>query len=392
MSLEQFTDESGYITRETKVELDAIVVEVTKQMDFEFDGTTTTKIKNLMPHEVPKEYGIGLIVGPSGSGKSTILRNFGIEKEVKWEHNKAIASHFDSVEDAQERLGAVGFNSVPHWAKPFHSLSNGQQFRANLARSLVDNTVIDEFTSVVDRNVAISCSKSIRKYVDRTGIKGLVFASCHYDIIEWLQPDWVFDVSNEQLIIRGSERRFPAIALDITPVSAKAYSDLGFADHHYLSREINVASHCYLMKWGDVPVGFVSILPLPSGTVKDAWIAHRLVVLPDFQGMGIGPKMTEAVAYQLLARGKRFYTRTTNHKLGEYHERSIKWKATSSNRTPVTPNKMMKHSVDPKFVKDRVSYSHEFIGVPSELEAYKKAIEAHDKENAKSGLDFMFGI
>ena len=56
-----------------------------------------------------------------------------------------------------------------------------------------------EFTSVVDRSVAKSCSMAVRRYVDQNSLKNLVFASCHRDIIEWLQPDWVFDTDTGEL-------------------------------------------------------------------------------------------------------------------------------------------------------------------------------------------------
>ena len=144
-----------------------------------------------MPTE---EFGIGLIVGGSGSGKTTILGKLGCLNAPAWDNSNAVISHFDTYEDGRDRLSAAGLNSIPNWIKPFHTLSNGEQFRANLARQIENGAVIDEFTSVVDRNVAKSCSVALSKHVKRKGLKGLILASCHYDIIEWLQPDWVFDV------------------------------------------------------------------------------------------------------------------------------------------------------------------------------------------------------
>ena len=52
-----------------------------------------------------------------------------------------------------------------------------------MARALKSNAVVDEFTSVVDRNVAKALSNSIRKYVDRKGLKNIVLVGCHYDVI-----------------------------------------------------------------------------------------------------------------------------------------------------------------------------------------------------------------
>lgn len=77
-------------------------------------------------------------------------------------------------------------------------MSNGQRFRANLARKLKDNAVIDEFTSVVNRECAISCSYSIQKYIRNKKLKNIVFASCHYDIIDWLKPDWIYNLDTKK--------------------------------------------------------------------------------------------------------------------------------------------------------------------------------------------------
>ena len=146
----------------------------------------------IMP-AVPQDYHIGVIVGASGSGKSQLLATLGGETDVEWSPTRSIISHFDSAEDGQERLYAVGLNSVPTWRLPYRVLSNGQQFRADLARRMVDNARVDEFTSVVDRNVAVAASKAMATWVRRRGVKGVVLATCHRDVLPWLQADWTID-------------------------------------------------------------------------------------------------------------------------------------------------------------------------------------------------------
>ena len=59
------------------------------------------------------------------------------------------------------RLGAVGLNTVPSWLNPYHILSTGQKARANLARIISNETVHDEFTSMLDRHVAYSLSVAV---------------------------------------------------------------------------------------------------------------------------------------------------------------------------------------------------------------------------------------
>lgn len=349
----------------TQVVMDEINTEIAKSFDFEFCGTIESEIKELPSSLDVSAYGIGIIVGPSGCGKTTILRSLGnISDSFDWKKNKSICSHFDSVEDAHQRLGAVGLNSIPTWMKPFDVLSNGESFRANLAINLKDNAIIDEFTSVVDRNVAKSCSKSIRKYVDRFGLKGLVFASCHYDIIEWLQPDWVFDASSGEFIVRGSERRFPEITIEVVPCDWKEWET--FKKHHYLSADINKSSWCWIAKWGDVVVGFASAIAFPNGFSKNSWRGHRTVVLPDFQGLGIGVRISDAVARMMVESGKRYFSKTSHIRMGEYRERHPNWRATSKNKKARTdykekPKDYNGMNGNKMLHVDRVCYSHEYI-------------------------------
>ena len=171
------------------VKQDEITQEISKYFDFEFDGKTAFDPPKLT---IPSDFKIGLIVGPSGSGKSTLL---GKEEIISWDESAAICSHFSDKHEAVDRLSGVGLNSIPSWLRPYHVLSTGEKFRADLARRIKNGARIDEFTSVVDRNVAKSCAYSVNRMVNQLGFSNIVFASCHYDIIEWLQPDWVFDTA-----------------------------------------------------------------------------------------------------------------------------------------------------------------------------------------------------
>ena len=134
-----------------------------KQLEGMFDVPAAEKCRLEWKGELPiekKDWNIGLIVGPSGSGKSTILREvFGEPKTFRWKANSVVddfAERF-SIEEIAAVCGAVGFNTIPAWIRPFAVLSNGERFRVELARRLLecgDPILIDEFTSVVDRQVA----------------------------------------------------------------------------------------------------------------------------------------------------------------------------------------------------------------------------------------------
>lgn len=77
-----------------------------------------------------------------------------------------------------------------------------------MARALLerDFVVFDEFTSVVDRNVAKTACIAINKAIKKTG-KKFIAISCHYDILDWLQPDWVFDTNTMQSFFGTSHDR-----------------------------------------------------------------------------------------------------------------------------------------------------------------------------------------
>ena len=152
-------------------------------------------------HSLPTNWNIGLIVGNSGSGKTSIAKHvFGEFSKCEWS-NESIIENFNSkmeMKEITELLGSVGFNSVPYWLKPFHVLSNGEKSRVELARLISENNLVvyDEFTSLVDRDVAKSMSNSIQKLFRKKN-KQLVAVTCHKDINEWLLPDWVYDTDEK---------------------------------------------------------------------------------------------------------------------------------------------------------------------------------------------------
>ena len=150
--------------------------------------------------DLPEKWNIGLIVGRSGSGKTTIAKElFGahIIENYKYTHDNILD---DMPKEATMReickaLNSVGFSSPPSWLKPYSVLSNGEKMRCNIARAILENKdmfVFDEFTSVVDRNVARVSSLAIQKAIRRNN-KRFIAVSCHYDIEQWLMPDWIFN-------------------------------------------------------------------------------------------------------------------------------------------------------------------------------------------------------
>lgn len=348
------------------LEVDAITREAIRPFDYSWDGTTSF-VSLAMPEGIPHDFSLGVIVGASGSGKSTLLKQFGQPNAPRWDHGRAIASHFVDG-NAGERFGAVGLNSVPTWTKPYEVLSLGERFRADLARSLEDNAIIDEFTSVVDRNVAVSASKAMRKYIAAKGIKRVVIASCHRDVLPWLQPDWVIDTDTRSWALRPREcLQQPDITIEIYPATREAWKLFG--PHHYLTAELSKSAQKFIALWNGTIVGFASSLSFPHAKIKHAYRETRTVVLPDFQGLGIGVRLSDWLAAFHKSQGHRYYSRTTHPRMGEYRNRSANWRATTSSgkkQSAVGSTSAFKNAGSTgkgwQIDLNRLAYSHEYIG------------------------------
>lgn len=135
-----------------------------------------------------------------------------------------------------------------------------------------------------------------------------------------------------------------------------------FKDHHYLSGELSNASRCYAGLFGGNIVAFGSAMTMPNGSLNSAWREHRTVVLPDYQGMGLGVRFSDAIGQIHLEQGHRYFSRTAHPRFGLYREQSSLWKPTSKNRklrTDVNHKNMFNnHYADNK----RVCFSHEYVG------------------------------
>ena len=254
--------------------------------------------------DLPAEWNIGVIVGPSGAGKSTLAKELFTEHLVQrhaWPQDKSILDGFPSkmsIKDIVQLLSSVGFSSPPSWLRPFQVLSTGEQFRVSMARALAeqrDLCVVDEFTSVVDRKVAQIGSAAISKTVRKSKQK-FVAVTCHYDVLEWLAPDWIFEPHvNKMTLPRGSLQR-PPIELEIRRVHSSAWSI--FKKHHYLTASISSSAFCFCAFWRGEPVCFDAWLPFVGRlrTCVKGRRGHRTVCLPDFQGVGIGNALFETIA------------------------------------------------------------------------------------------------
>jgi len=281
--------------------------------------------------KLPDIWNVGLIVGASGSGKTTVARElFGdnIIDNFEWSKEKSIVDEFPkemSIKEICDLLSSVGFSSPPSWLRPFHVLSNGEQFRVNMARTLAANkdlAVVDEFTSVVDRTVAKIGSVAIQKTVRKRNQR-FIAVSCHYDIAEWLEPDWIYQPATDELSVGRSLRR-PQITLEIRRVHSSAWQL--FRKHHYLNKSLNTSAVCFCAFWNDIPVAFTAVLHFPHPKRKNTKREHRTVCLPDYQGVGIGNAISAYVGAMCKGLGYSFISQTSHPAMMRARAKSKDWR------------------------------------------------------------------
>lgn len=325
------------------------------------------------------DWQIGVIYGGSGTGKSTLLKNFGDIQQANFDNSKSLISNFNWLEpkDATYLLSSMGLSSVPTWLRPFHTLSNGEQYRASLAYVVgkaKENEVIliDEYTSVVDREVAKAMSNALQKYIRRTN-KKVILASCHFDIMEWLQPDWVYSPNKGRVERPDYLRQRPSIDLEIFRCRYETWKV--FKQHHYLTQELNAAAKCFCFTWNDKPVGFIAILPMPSGTISDAFRVSRLVILPDYQGLSIGIKILNIFGAMYKSIEKHLYIKTSNPSLFNGMKNSENtWKLVMENNNisqiKKTNDRLLEQGKDNglKLRKESITKSYKYIGEKSKLD------------------------
>ncbi|MFW6145726.1 MAG: GNAT family N-acetyltransferase [Planctomycetota bacterium] len=305
-----------------------------------FDVPLTARSERRFRVEVPdldEEWTLGAIVGPSGSGKTTIAReafSAYLCRSQPWPETAAVIDGFGDVptRDVVRTLSAVGLASPPAWVRPYRTLSNGERFRCDLARALSANAklaVVDEFTSVVDRTVGRIGSAAVAKAVrgGRVGARRFVAVSCHYDILEWLAPDWVVDMATGELA-RG-RLQCPPLRLDLDRCTRDTWRL--FARHHYLSGTLHPSAQCYVATWAGEPVAFAAVLPVMGR--KGFRRISRLVVGPDYQGVGIGGAVIDAVADLYARRGLRVTVTTGHPTLMHVLSRSPRWRFRKLART-----------------------------------------------------------
>jgi len=180
-----------------------------------------------------KEWNIGIIVGGSGTGKSTIANEVFGDHFMNYDYkSEAVIDDMPkskSVKEVTKAFTSVGFASPPSWLKPYDVLSNGEKMRCDLANCILQDSeliIFDEYTSVVNREVAKTGSVAIAKAVRKMS-KQFIAVGCHSDIVEWLEPDWIYNTDEQRFFFALENTKDQASNLRYSGLGMKTKNEFG---------------------------------------------------------------------------------------------------------------------------------------------------------------------
>jgi len=271
-----------------------------------------------------------LLLGPSGRGKSTALdqidRQFIGACRVQRVEFPADAAVVDMVAPSASLDEAIGLLTCcglgdPHlWLRRFEELSEGERFRARLARAIALQTsgaagaplLCDEFCSTLHRRAAKAVSFNLHKLVVRRNLS-VVVACSDDDLLADLRPHAIVRFQDGGLCT-VEHRRTPAVRaisftrrLTIEPGSKRDYAafaamhyrstnELGFVDKVFVLRDRAAGESLGIVVYAHGPLELALRNQATGGhfsgdphRLNDSLrILRRLVIHPDVRGCGLG--------------------------------------------------------------------------------------------------------
>ncbi|HPF40952.1 MAG TPA: hypothetical protein PK093_20135 [Phycisphaerae bacterium] len=287
------------------------------------------------PHEIVANLevrlspgGVVLVTGPSGGGKSSTLRAIANAagggvwvSSSRFPSDRSVVDAVApkaSLATAMEILTACGLGEPRLWIRRFADLSDGERFRAALARTIGNvmrsaaRPVVfcDEFTSILHARIARALAYNVRKLVSRHGLR-LVVATTREDIVADLQPDQrivlgggapevtsrpptsrVMSLRRGVRIERGSVRDYRVFG----PMHYRHRDSLGFVDKVFLLKERSSREAIGILVFAHAPVELALRNQATQGrfvrnirrTNRELRILRRLIMHPDVRGCGLG--------------------------------------------------------------------------------------------------------
>lgn len=137
----------------------------------------------------------------------------------------------------------------------------------------------------------------------------------------------------QEVLINHRKGERPKIDLKVRRVEPRVWETLGFYKHHYLTEKLNPSCKCFLFEWNGVPVAFVGILNTPRKGLPYDMAISRMVILPDYQGLGLSKPILDFCGRIIKGLGEeyRLMIKTAHTKMGLMLEHNPKWTPTQFN-------------------------------------------------------------
>jgi len=286
---------------------------------------------------------IVLFLGPSGSGKSTALsaldRQFPgghFVQRIRFPKTSAIVDCVAPTADlprALSLLSRCALGEAHLWIRRFDELSDGEKFRAQLARAIGLRTrgrattplICDEYCSLLHRRAAKAISFNLRKLATQQQL-AVVLACSQEDVVTDLQPDTIVRLSGggtceveqrrprrcpisfrRRLVIeRGSKDDYR----EFSAMHYRASDELGFVDKVFVLRDGRAGDLLGIVVYSHGPVELALRNRATGGRFsrnvallnRECRILRRLVIHPDVRGCGLGHYLVRRTLPQVGTR------------------------------------------------------------------------------------------
>lgn len=157
----------------------------------------------------------------------------------------------------------------------------------------------------------------------------------------------------------------PYIQLTVRRVEPSVWNM--FKHAHYLTAEMNKSCKCLLFEWDGVPVAFVGILNTPRKGIPYGCSISRIVILPDYQGLGLSTiifNFCGGIVKSLSDEEHEYklYIKTAHKKFGEALGRNPNVRATMFDGKGRDKKAIEHDNHRYRNRLQRVSYCKEYIG------------------------------
>lgn len=117
--------------------------------------------------------------------------------------------------------------------------------------------------------------------------------------------------------------RRPELPVAIYPATRRAWPL--FRPFHYMAADLNASARCFLLDVDGRTAAFAATLNFPHAARRDIRRVHRVVVLPDWQGLGLGMILIDRLGGGYRAIGQELRLGTRSVTFARSLARSPRW-------------------------------------------------------------------